>query len=63
MDATWVSSLLSHDRNSYNIVLVSDVQHSDLKFLLIRLHLKLLQNIGSFPYVVQYILVAYLFYT
>ena len=45
----------------YDIILASDVQHSDSIFLCIICHLKLLQKI--FPCAVQYVLGAYVFYT
>ena len=46
---------------TYNVILVSG--DSDLIFLMIILHLKLLENIGYIPCAVQSILVSYLFYT
>ena len=43
----------------YNITYVPGVQYSDSQFLKVILHLKLLQNFGYIPYVVQYTLVVY----
>ena len=39
------------------------MQHSDSKSLQIILHVELFYNVGYIPYAVQYIFVAYLFYT
>lgn len=48
---------------THTIILVSDVQNSDLIFVQVIVHVKLFKNIGPIPCAIQYIFVSYSLYT